>query len=208
MIPSTTGVGPESKAPGTKVRSIPKTKTFTTSELRGLIDGSDIDANRDIYDLGKLLLADSLDRAKQFDSKAMSAVGYSAVMLSLLVSAFLAKKSADLPPLTLGQWRLIYSAVMTVLVGAGYALRVVWVSQSAWFSDKDWIAPLALHGDDPQGDVRRCHILAIHHFRADIDSLNDGKSGHLRIAHVCLVLGGTLVVGAAILPVITRLFFD
>ena len=174
-------------------------KRLNTMELKDVLkyQSEDSDGVTDeLFGIGKMLMAEGLDRTKQLDAKAMSLTGYGAVILALLVSAF----SNRAPTITPAAWAFIVLAGWVVGVAIAYSLRAVWIAKYHWFSDKDWFgAGMKLESTDK---LKRFHLLAMHHVRWEHEDGNDRKAKLLRQAYAALAVGGGLLAAALLIQAV------
>jgi len=144
----------------------------------------------EIYDFGRMLLAEEIARTRATESKAMSTAGYTAAVLAFVLSRFPA-----FPHMV--WWTRDLAVVIAALAASGIALAV-WalrVEDKRWFSDEEWLENEM--GIDENADLRkRFYIVAMHDVKVEMGRHNIEKATFVKWAQGCL---GTAGVFAALL---------
>lgn len=146
---------------------------MTTDEIKGLLTDQTIDSIEELYQFGWMLMSECLDRAKQLDLKATSLTGYCGVIIALLVSAFAGEANGR------DGLSLVILGGLFIVVAGALSLRVLWVREYHWFSDKDWFAPSVI---TKPNRLRQAHLLTMHSYKQRHEAVNRERSGLLKKA--------------------------
>lgn len=105
----------------------------------------------EIYDFGKMLIDEVIDRAKTLDTKATAIAAYSIALITFLASQHFANTTAH-------SWRdyAMAGSGAIAMISAVVAISALWLKRFAWFSPDEWIKADCL--DDAER-LRRYHII-------------------------------------------------
>jgi hypothetical protein len=144
----------------------------------------------EIYDLGKFLLSEQVDRAHQLDSKAAATAGFCGAIVALLLS-------------TTGNWEpqlksIHYPLRVSVLIGvvalmAAAALAFIalvnrtfyWIDERGEWFDNEYL-------NDPD-QLKRFHVFAMYKATRSHEGVNGEKAMWLSLAQLCFILGAVAV---------------
>lgn len=174
-------------------------KDLTTEQVKNYLNSAPDCLTVPILDLGKLLQAECSDRGKQLDAKATSLMGYGGVLVTLMVSSFLAKIPEQRPVLDSAVWVLIFGSLLAEMLGICASLSVVWLADYEWFSDRDWFAASPSTADQ----MFRTHVLAMHRYKGQHETVNARKAWRLKVAYGAAVAGVALLLLAGMVGVAT-----
>ncbi len=143
------------------------------------------ETTQELYEFGRLLLAEALDSGYRLDSKAFMAAGYAGAILTLLVTA---------APL----WSSTEKVARLMLVGAGITAFVAAVAAFAalllipveWFSPSEWFNKECLENADR---LRRYHVLCMYGVRQSQKSICWSKIHRIHMAHWALMATGVFL---------------
>jgi len=128
---------------------------LSESEVRKRLESYDQAAVTDeLYDFGRMILQDAIERIAKLDGKASTLVAYSGALTALLVS-------------TAGIWSktikgvhaiLPITAVIALILSAGFAIHSVSLQLTEWFSESEWMESSCLSDSER---LRRYRILTM-----------------------------------------------
>lgn len=167
-----------------------KTNDLSSQEFKRIISFYEEEkTTSEIYDFGKFLVSEVVDRAHHFDSKATSIAGYGGTIIALLLS------TSSLWRPTIAGW-----AVVVIFFGASLSLVAVGVAVSSmtpktfdWFSDTEWVEKDYLEKPDL---LKRYQVLAMHNVIHSHDKVLEAKNRSLRKSQWCLCVGIVLLLVA------------
>jgi hypothetical protein len=183
---------------------------LTRDEVKQRVDSQEYrEITDELYDFGKMLLAENADRASKVDGKATNIVGYAGVIL-----AFLVTRIPSWAP-TMSAWprRFVLFSTASVLVAIGCAFVAMLGRTWDWFSDEEWFKADAL---DHPSRLRRYHLTVMHRVNADHRRVNKRKTlwlmasqGFVAVSAASLAIAlGLHILGLDSLPEGVRAMFS
>jgi hypothetical protein len=173
---------------------------MTTDAVKAeLVNYKAVESTAELYGIGSMLINESLDRTKQLDTKATALMGYSGVILALLVSNFV-NTIGKMPAVQ--QWSLVGAGVC-VITASAIALSVLSMKEFEWFSDLDWFEPSLLEKPET---LKRFHVLVMHRLTQQHGFVNARKARLLGRAYTMVVSCCGLLTLALSMPQISRLY--
>lgn len=132
-----------------------------------------------LYEMGKLLLDDCMQRVDQLDRKAVAIAGYTGAIIALMVSTF------SIWTAGVDKWAIIFVAVgcLIGLVGGCMALASTWPQQFDMPSDSDWFEEAGLTNPDK---LKRYHISSMHLSITSHEKVNARKVVKIKRSQICL----------------------
>src|SRR6266568_3705432 len=149
----------------------------------------DVPVTDELYDFGKMLVSEFVDRVHHLDSKAATLAGYSTGIVALLVSTFSFWK----PALHLWGVGIVFAAALSAVCSAGFSLWAASIFKFKWFSDDEWLSEDYL--DDAES-LRRYHILAMHNVIESHRDIARFKSRCIRWSQRALAVSAFLLMVA------------
>jgi hypothetical protein len=114
---------------------------------------SDAAITAELYDFGKMLLQDAIDRFNKLDSKASALAAYCGGLITVLVSTHgLWSKLQN------AQVDLIQAATGLLFLSAAFAVLSMFLRGTQWFSQNEWLKADCLSSADR---LRRYHVLTM-----------------------------------------------
>jgi hypothetical protein len=145
-----------------------------------------VETTSELYDFGKLLLEEGVDRAHWLDAKAGVVAGFTGAIVALLLSMFPMWKAAlELVP---SIFRVLFFAGIVGLLFASICSFIgLTVQKFEWLDeDKVWLAPEYLDFPDL---LRRYYLIAMYRATASHDRKNRQKANWLSAAQWLLLSG-------------------
>ncbi len=130
----------------------------------------------ELYDFGKLLLEEGVDRAHWLDAKAGVIAGFSGTIVALLLSMFPMWKAAlEVVPSTFRV--LVFAGIICLLLASISSFLSLMVQKFEWVDeDKVWLAPEYLDFPDL---LRRYYLIAMYRATVSHDRKNRQKANWL-----------------------------
>ncbi len=151
---------------------------------------TDTDTTNELYDFGKLLLQEAIDRAHWIDAKASTLAGFSGALVAFLFSTSSIWKTAlaqEPNGLRIG----VLLAVVFILISGGCAFLALFNRTFLWIKEKDeWFNKDYLEYPD---FLRRSYVLTMYQSVRSHAERNDEKSAYLSLAQLALLVGGALL---------------
>lgn len=148
------------------------------------------ETTRELYDFGKLLLQEGVDRAHWLDSKAGVMAGFSGAIFALLLSTFANWKSA-LENLPFAFRPVVFAGVVLILFASIFSLLGLAVRRYDWLDEnRVWLAQEYLEFPDL---LERYYLIAMYRSIVSHDRKNGIKSNYLAVAQWLLIVGGMLL---------------
>jgi hypothetical protein len=155
-----------------RLASYGETETATTNEL---------------YEIGLILVTDSVESLHRLDAKAHAIAGYSAAVFGVLFSA--AVLSDKLPVEKV--WPVVlFLAAVCALIAAFFSMLAVKLRSVEWFSPDEWFKKELL--SKPEG-LRRYHVLCMYGVRQSNRKEHHQKARNLRRAQILLCIAYLLM---------------
>jgi hypothetical protein len=148
----------------------------------------------ELYAFGRMLLAETDDRARQVDSKATSVLGWATAILAFLFTQLI--QASGIVNLTLGVASGLFALLAVRRAYKALQARRGWL----WPSDLDWFEETAFASAD---ELKRFHIRSMHRVRSERARITEMKSNHLWRGEKWLVVAALLLVAG----IAARLFF-
>jgi hypothetical protein len=157
------------------------------SEVRVRLDSYHAEAVTDeLYDFGRILLNDAVDRISKIDSKATAIAGYAGGIITVLISTSgLWTKSFDQYAIA-----MVFIAGICAAFAGGAAVHSMALQETLWFTPNVWIKKDCLSEREP---LRRYHLLAIWQVVTSHQFRYRTKVARLRRAQYALVISGILL---------------
>lgn len=166
------------------------TNDLSSDEFRKVVSSYDDEGTTsEIYEFGKFLVSESVDRAHHLDSKATTIAGYGGTIVALLVS------TSSLWRPTIAGWAVavIFLGALLSLVAVAVAVRSTTPKKFDWFSDIDWVRQEYLEKPDM---LRRYYVLAMHNVVHSHDDVMRAKNRSIGKAQWCLCVSAVLLLVA------------
>ena len=151
---------------------------------------TEIDTTANLYDFGKMLLQEEVDRAHWIDSKAATLAGFSGAVVALLFSTASSWKVVLAPE---SNWLkvLVIAGVALVLLAGALGFVALANRTFQWIDEKDeWFNKDYLNYPD---FLRRSYILTMYQATRSHEKKNTVKSNYLTGAQFALILGGAFL---------------
>lgn len=143
-----------------------------------------------LYDFGKMLLQESVDRSHWIDSKAGTVAGFCGALIAFLFSTSSSWKAA-LAQQPNGLRIAVFGAIVAILIAGALAFAALFNRNFSWIQEKDeWINKDYLDYPD---FLRRSYILTMFQSVHSHALRNDTKSACLSLAQLSLLVGGSLL---------------
>jgi hypothetical protein len=149
-----------------------------------------VETTSELYDFGKLLLEEGVDRAHWLDAKAGVIAGFSGAIVALLLSMFPMWKAA-LEPVPSIFRVLVFAGIVGLLFASICSFIGLTVQKFEWLDeDKVWLAPEYLDFPDL---LRRYYLIAMYRATVSHDRKNRQKANWLSAAQWLLLSGAGLL---------------
>jgi hypothetical protein len=152
----------------------------------------------ELYDLGKLLIAETQDRFKSLDGKAATIAAYSIGVITLLASTRSSWSQAS----HLWSARAVFVGGVISLIATMFAVWALTLKQYQWFSENVWIKADCLKDAER---LRLYHILAMWTIVDAHNSVCETKASRIAWAQ-WLLLAGAVVLALSLGDVIVLRF--
>jgi hypothetical protein len=148
-----------------------------------------------LYRFGTMMIQENLDRTKQLETKTTAVAGFSAAILTFLISRSPTSLTAPIG------WQSI-AVVATglfaslAIVCSLFALRVRahrWFSDSQWFENEN-------HVLEDKDRLTRYYVLAMHGVNQQLDQSNGRKANWIFTAQIFLALAGLSIAALLWVP--------
>ncbi len=157
----------------------------------------------ELYDFGKMLLQEGVERVHWLDSKAGLLIGFSGGVIALLLSTISTWK-AEVRDLPLGGIfaSLMFVALFCLLVANVFSLLALRVEKFLWPDEREvWLAKEYLDFPD---QLRRFYLISMYESIASHDKVNHIKADRVDKAQTFLV-AGTALLSLVLLAITLRL---
>jgi len=141
----------------------------------------------ELYDFGKMLITETLDRVKALDNKAAAIAAYSVGLITLLVSTR-ANWSTGLHAWAAG---LPLCGGVAAFFAALYAVSALALKRYNWFSENEWMERDCLADPDR---LRRYHVLAMWKVLGSHNSTCETKASRITAAQWLLLTAAVFLV--------------
>ena len=163
------------------------------SEIIERVSGYDSQKTTDeLYDFGKILLQEGVERVHWLDSKAGLLIGFSGAILALLlstVSTWKLELKALPAPWVFGG--LVFLALLCLAGANFFGLLALRAEKFLWPDEKDvWLAKDYLNYPE---QLRRFYLVAMYETIASHDKVNQKKAERVDKAQLLLVMGTVLL---------------
>ncbi len=166
------------------------TKSLSVEEVNArLVSYESQETTKELYDFGKMMVGECVERVHKIDSKATMLAGYGGAIIALLIS------TSSLWMSIIDKWAMVtvFAAAFAVLMSAAYAVWSFSPKTFDWFSDNEWFEKDYL--SDPE-QLRRYHILTMHNVVRSHDAVSKTKTKRIRTSQRLLGVGTLLLVVA------------
>jgi len=165
--------------------------TIESKELseiqKRLSDYQNGETTAELYDFGKMLLQEEVDRAHWLDSKAGVLTGFAGAILALLVSSSSSWKAALNASGDLVRYSM-FVGIICILAASALAFVGLLIRNFDWIDEKEvWLAKDYLDFPD---QLRRYYLFAMYRSMVSHERQNQDKSTWLVFAQMALAIGG------------------
>jgi hypothetical protein len=140
----------------------------------------------ELYDFGKMLLLEQVDRAHWIDSKAISIGGFCGAAVALLISTSSGWKAdlAGKPFLHIAA----FIGIVCIVIAGGLAFIALYNRKFSWIDEKDeWFKSDYLEFPD---FLKRSYVLTMYQSARSHSKRNAEKSFYLTASQLILLIGG------------------
>jgi hypothetical protein len=142
----------------------------------------------ELYDFGKMMIDEAIDRFKSLDTKATAIAAYSIGLITILAS-------------TQSIWTKAHSWVVYIppasgliaLAAAAFAISALWLKRFEWFSQDEWMKADCLSDPDR---LRRYHVLTMAGVQRSYQRRCRSKASRIAIAEGLLLASAIILVFA------------
>lgn len=133
----------------------------------------------ELYEMGKTLLDECVQRVHHLDTKSVTLAGYTGAIIGLMISTFPIWTAA------VDKWAMILIAAGSLvgLVGGAMALASTWPRKFLLLSDSDWLEKDGFQDPDR---LKRYYVSSLHISIASHEQINSQKVSRIKVAQVCL----------------------
>jgi hypothetical protein len=156
------------------------------------------DITEGLYRFGTMMIQENLDRTKQLETKTTAVAGFSAAILTFLIS----RPPAWLITPTGWQGIAVIATGLLASLAIVFSLCALRVRTHRWFSDSQWFENESQVLED-KDRLTRYYVLAMHGVNQQLDQSNGRKANWIFTAQIFLALAGLSI--AALLWVPTLL---
>ena len=167
--------------------SVTTTKLSDDEVKRRLGLYKDSEVTNELYDFGKMMVDEAVDRFKTLDSKATAIAAYAIGLITILVSTQTVWTN------TAHLWA-IYATLASGIIAfaaAAFGVSALWLKRFAGFSQDEWMKADCL--SDPER-LRRYHILAMCGVHRSYQGLCKTKASRIAIAQGLLLASAIILV--------------
>lgn len=160
-------------------------------EVTSLVAGyTDTKTTDELYEFGKMLLLEGIDRQHWIDSKAGTVAGFSGAIVALLLSTASSWKPSLMTLAVEFRWTVLVGIGFILLAGLlaflGFFSRTfIWIDEKKDWFDKDYL--------DYPDQLKRFHVLAMYNATTSHSKVNAKKMTCLTWAQITLLIGGALL---------------
>lgn len=142
----------------------------------------------ELYDFGKMMIDEAIDRFKSLDTKATAIAAYSIGLITILVSTQTVWMKAH-------SWAVYVppASGLIALAAAAFAISCLWLKPFEWFSQDEWIKADCLNDPDR---LRRYHVLTMAGVQRSYQSRCRSKASRIAIAQGLLLASAIILVFA------------
>jgi hypothetical protein len=182
------------------VMSTSSSARLSEEEVRArLVAYEDTGITDELYDFGKMLVSEAINRINRLDTKAASIAAYSVGIITLLAST-----SSTWIPRMHGLWSstLVISGVLA-FVGASCAVKGLVLRPIEWFSENEWLSQECLSSRER---LRKYRILTMWGVLTSWSEAGKNKSAWIARAQYALLAAAILLVVSLCTAALGRLF--
>lgn len=160
----------------------------TEAEIRErLVSYEDTGVTDELYDFGKMLVAEAVERNSRLETKATAIAAYSIGIITLLASSY-------------GNWsKAVHSWIIPIpffgalaaFVAAIYAVRGIRLRDYEWFSPNEWMKPECLSGRER---LRKYRLLTMWNVLKSHYAASELKARKIKRAQVWLLIAAIILV--------------
>ncbi len=134
-----------------------------------------------LYDMGKILLDECMQRVDRLDSKAVAIAGYTGAIIALMVSTF------SIWTAGIDRWAVCFVGLgcLVGVVGGAMALASTWPQKFDLPSDSDWFEEDGLANPDK---LKRYYISSMHLSIGSHEAVNAKKVAMIKRSQSCLAI--------------------
>jgi hypothetical protein len=135
--------------------SMNETNLLDEKEVRRRLESyTDAKVTDELYDFGRLLLQDAIDRIAKSDSSAFGVAAYCGGLIAVVVSSLSAWRVGFDP------WAIYLVATTLLIVGAAGAIAIYSTTpqDTEWFSSNEWMSRECLNDSDR---LKRYYVLTV-----------------------------------------------
>lgn len=161
--------------------------SLNDDEVKGrLISYESSEVTDELYDFGKMMIDEAIDRFKSLDAKATAIAAYSIGVITILVSTQTIWTKAT-------SWTLYVPPVsgLIALAAAAFAISSLWLKRFEWFSQDEWIKADCLNDADR---LRRYHVLTMAGVQRSYQRRCRAKASRIAIAQGLLLSSAVVLV--------------
>jgi hypothetical protein len=141
----------------------------------------------ELYEVGKTLVSENLDRVKTLDNKAAAIAAYSIGLITLLVST----RSGWAGAIRMWATGLPVCAGITAFSAACFCVWSLALKRYDWFSENEWFSSECF--SDPER-LRRYHVLVMWKVVGSHSTVCDEKANKIAIAQWFLLASAVILV--------------
>ena|SRR5207245_847998 len=149
----------------------------------------DATISNELYDFGRMLLQDAVDRIGKLDSKASALAAYCGGLVTILISTSASWAKFASPSAT----SLLTVAVLGIVISGALAVWSMTLQKIEWFTQDEWLKRDCLSSSER---LRRYHVLTMWGVIKSHHAAYRRKIGKIYYAQVVLVLAGLFLLAA------------
>ena len=168
--------------------SSPNTKLSDAEVKARLASYKSSEVTDELYDFGKMMIDEAIDRFKSLDTKATAIAAYSIGLITILVSTQTVWARAH-------SWAVYAPPVggLIALGAASFAISALWLRRFEWFSQDEWMKADCLSSSER---LRRYHVLAMAGAQRSYQTRCRSKASRIAIAQGLLLASAIVLVFA------------
>lgn len=164
------------------------TARLTDDEIRQRLGSyTSPEVTNELYDFGKMMVDEAVDRFKTLDTKATAIAAYAIGLITFLVAS---KAQWATAPHSWAVYAPIVSGCISLSAGA-IAISTLWLKRFAGFSQNEWLKADCL--DDAE-KLRRYHIIVMHGVHESYRKLCRQKAFRIIVAEGLLLASAVFLV--------------
>jgi hypothetical protein len=130
-----------------------KIRSLTEPEVRKRLGSyTPTEVTDELYDFGKMMVDEAIDRFKTLDSKATAIAAYALALITFLASQTASEK--------VHSWATYAPMASGIVAGSAavIAISALWLKRFEWYSHEDWMRADCLKDAE---SLRRYHIITM-----------------------------------------------